>query len=129
MADISGAIISATPAIAIVLLAIGLLGYAVALGLAAFGNATDSTAWPARLGKWIADWIKENPACNLGIPCSALASFAIVSGMLRVFGPQGTDGDLHLKAFGLDFTGPSGPVTLWLLCFLAFVFSLKLLGK
>ncbi|MCA9006215.1 MAG: hypothetical protein KDA70_13165 [Planctomycetaceae bacterium] len=123
-------VVNSTPAIAIVILAAGLIGYALALALAAFGNATSTTSDLAVLGKWIADWIEQNPYCNLGIPCSALASYAIVSALLEAFPPPTEkNGDLIIKAFSLEFSGPSGPVTLWLICFLGFVFAMKLLGK
>jgi hypothetical protein len=111
------------PALAIAIVAIGLAGYAVALALAAF--------FPGALGgrgAQLADWFIASPAQNLGLPCAAIAAFAIVAALLKAF-PPSTDarGQFELRAFGLEFSGPSGPITLWLMCFLGFVLALKLL--
>lgn len=35
---------------------------------------------------------------------------------------------LSFKAFGLEFTGPAGPVSLWVICYLAMAASMKLLA-
>ena len=56
-----------------------------------------------------------------------MAAFAIVAVLLQAFPAANAEGQLTFKAFGLEFTGPSGPITLWLLCFLTFVFALRLL--
>ena len=116
-------VVTYAPALAIVLVAIGLVGYAVALILAAFFPGTLSGR-----GAQLAAWFTGSPAQNLGLPCAAISAFAIVAALLRAF-PSSTDatGQLELKAFGLEFSGPSGPITLWLMCFLGFVLALKLL--
>ncbi|MBV9286801.1 MAG: hypothetical protein JO288_03095 [Hyphomicrobiales bacterium] len=57
-----------------------------------------------------------------------MAAFAIVTILLRAFpSSQAGNDSLSFKAFGLEFSGPSGPITLWLMCFLGFVIALKLL--
>jgi hypothetical protein len=57
-----------------------------------------------------------------------MSAFAIVAVLLKAFPPAtNAAGQLSLKAFGLEFSGPSGPITLWLLCFLGFVIALRLL--
>lgn len=59
---------------------------------------------------------------------AAISAFAIVAVLLRAFPPAlDASGQLELKAFGLEFSGPSGPITLWLMCFLGFVFALRML--
>jgi hypothetical protein len=114
------------PGAAVVLVALGLLGYAVALALAAL--ATFFSSNENSLGALKA-WFMTRSTLNIGIPCSAIAAFAIVTVLLKAFPPiKDAGGGLVLKAFGLEFSGPSGPITLWLLCFLGFVFALKLLG-
>jgi hypothetical protein len=115
-------IIIFAPALAIIAVTLGLAGYIVALALATFAPNSE-------MGKPVRAWFEANAACNLGIPCSAIAAFAIVASLLRVFPPEKVDGDLAIKAFSLEFTGPSGPVTLWLICFLGFVIAIKLLTK
>jgi hypothetical protein len=109
--------------LAVAFMTLGLLGYAVALLLAAFYSRD-----PASIGGKLAAWFTAYPAQNLGLPCAAISSFAIVAVLMKAFATS-SDAALALqfKAFGLEFTGPSGPITLWLLCFLGFVFALKLL--
>jgi hypothetical protein len=111
------------PAVAIIIVAIGLFGYAIALALAAF--------FPGALGSrggHLAAWIMTAPAQNLGLPCAAISAFAIVAVLLKAFPPSSdANGPIQLKAFGLQFSGPAGPITLWLMCFFGFVIALKLL--
>jgi hypothetical protein len=113
-------VIAFAPAIAVVVTAAGLFGYAIALLLAAFFYETP-------LGDTLHTWFMESPAANIGIPCSAISAFAIVAVLLRAFPPGSEKGKLTFKAFGLQFEGPSGPITLWLMCFLGFVFAMRLL--
>ncbi len=117
------ALIEYAPALAIAAVGFGLLGYAAAMALAAFGQAAqDSLAGRLRA------WFQSAPAQNIGLPCAALSAFAIVAILLRAFPPtSGENGALSFKAFGLEFSGPSGPITLWLICFLSFVVALRLL--
>jgi hypothetical protein len=111
------------PTLAIAAVAFGLLGYAVALALAAFFSKKAGST-----GARLAAWIKTATAQNLGIPCAAISAFAIVAALLKAYPPQLNEtGQLEFKAFGLEFSGPSGPITLWLMCFLGFVLALKLL--
>jgi hypothetical protein len=115
-------LIETAPALAVAVVTIGIAAYLVMLGLAAFGShGADSTASRLRT------WIVSAPAQNLGLPVAAISAFALVAILLRAFPPADTNGQLSLKAFGLEFTGPSGPITLWLICFLGFVFALRLL--
>ena len=109
--------------LAVAFMTLGLLGYAVALLLAAFYSRD-----PASIGGKLAAWFTAYPAQNLGLPCAAISSFAIVAVLMTAFSKSSDAASaLQFKAFGLEFTGPSGPITLWLLCFLGFVFALKLL--
>jgi len=111
------------PALAIGAMTIGLIEYGAALILAAFFSETDGS-----LGAGLSAWFMDAPAQNLGIPCAALAAFAIVAALLSAFPPaSNANGQLEFKVFGLEFSGPSGPITLWLRCFLGFVVALKLL--
>jgi hypothetical protein len=116
-------IVEFAPSLAVFAVGIGLFGYAVALVLAAFFSGYEGSP-----GAQLAWWFTTAPAQNLGIPCAAVAAFAIVASLLKVFPPSSDEkGQLEFKAFGLEFTGPSGPITLWLMCFLGFVLALKLL--
>ena len=114
-------VIEYAPGLAIAVVALGLLVYAIAAAIALF-----SSEWWLR--EQLRGWFVAAPAQNIGIPCAAISAFAVVAVLLRTFPPTpGVDGPLGFKAFGLEFSGPSGPITLWLVCFLGFVFALKLL--
>jgi hypothetical protein len=103
---------------AVVIVGLGVIAYFVAMVV--YFVAADSAPQ-------LTAWFMSAPAQNIGIPCSAMASFVIVK-LLWTAVPPGTSTDgLKFKAFGLEFSGPSGPITLWLLCFLTFVSALKLL--
>lgn len=70
--------------------------------------------------------LESRPNVCFGLPFSAVASFGIVS-LLNSASPS--DKELAFKAFNLDFTGPAGPVTMWLLCFMAFIWAIKTLSN
>lgn len=108
------------PDLGIAVVTIGLFGYAIAIALAAFFSAKEGS-----LGGRLKTWFTGHPAQNLGIPCAAVSAYAIVAALLKT--SNDVSGQLAFKAFGLEFTGPSGPVTLWLMCFLAFVIAIRLL--
>ena len=67
-------LISYAPDLAILLMAIGLFGYLLALGLAAFFSRKDES-----LGARLSTWFTAHLAQNLGIPCAAISAFAIVA--------------------------------------------------
>ncbi|HKE94355.1 MAG TPA: hypothetical protein VKB34_08640 [Povalibacter sp.] len=122
MSKLPDKIVGLGPAVGVTLCIVGLVGYLLAFVLAVFFSHTS-------LGTNIKAAFEGNLAANVGIPCSALAAFALVGTLWRAFPPKQSDGQLQLKVFGLDFTGPSGPVTLWVVCFLAFIFAIRLLMK
>jgi hypothetical protein len=116
-------LIEYAPALAIAAVGVGLLGYAVAMALAAFVPGGQDT-----LAGRLRAWFQTAPAQNIGLPCAAISALAVVAVLLHAFPPSPNEnGAFSFKAFGLEFTGPSGPITLWLICFLAFVVALKLL--
>jgi len=108
------------PDFGITLATLGIFGYAIVLALAAFFSGKQDS-----LGARLRTWLTSHPAQNLGIPCATIAAYAIVAALLK--SSVETSGQLVFKAFGLEFTGPAGPITLWLMCFLAFVFAIRLL--
>ena len=121
------ALVEIAPTFAIIIAALGILGYVVALALAVYLPASETTSKNS-IGNKLRTWFEAAPAQNLGLPSAAIAAFVIVTVLLRAY-PSAPDasGSLAFKAFGLEFSGPSGPVTLWLLCFMGFVLALKLL--
>jgi hypothetical protein len=116
-------IISYAPSLSVVFVTAGLLIYSIALFLAAFVSGQ-----PDSVGARLSAWFTNAPAQNLGLPCAGIAAFAIVAALLSAFPPAlNASGQLELKAFSMEFSGPSGPITLWLMCFLGFVVAMKLL--
>jgi hypothetical protein len=67
------------------------------------------------------DVISKHFLAVTGIPLSAIAATVVIS-MFRV-----TAGRIEFKALGFQFRGASGPVVLWIFCFLAFVSGLRIL--
>ena len=60
-------------------------------------------------------------SATIGIGISAISAFCLV-GVLEV-----SRGPIEFEVLGFKFRGASGPVTLWILCFLAIIFALWLL--
>lgn len=116
-------LIEYAPTLAIAAVGVGLVGYAFAMVLAAFvAGGQDTLAGRLRA------WFQTAPAQNIGLPCAAMSAFALVAILLHAFPPSSNEsGAFAFKAFGLEFSGPSGPITLWLVCFMGFVVALRLL--
>ena len=71
---------------------------------------------------WLLQIISTHFAATIGVPLSALSAFCIVV-LLDVF----SKGDIELEIPGFKMKGASGPVILWVVCFIAFIFGLRLL--
>lgn len=67
------------------------------------------------------DLYKKNFIVIIGLPLAAIASLFIV-----VFLEQ-SQGPIEFEGLGFKFKGASGPVILWILCYLAIVVSFKTL--
>jgi|GEM_PF-1163615 len=70
---------------------------------------------------WIINQFRQNFAATLAVPLSAVAAFCIVT-LLRV-----TTGPIEIEAQGIKFSGASGPIIFWILCFIVIVFGVKIL--
>ncbi len=94
---------------------LGLVVYAILLSLYAFGVEK------------VVVMLREKPAYTFGLPICGATAFAIVSVFER-FAPSKADasGKLEFKAFGLTFSGPAGPITLWVVCYLVLVASMRI---
>jgi hypothetical protein len=106
----------AAPAIGVAIAIVGLLIYLTAGIIAVFGGQGP-----------VNDILMGNPAANVGIPCSAFAAFVIVATLWKAHPPKSVDGQLSLKLFGLEFTGPAGPISLWVVCFLSLILAVNML--
>ena len=70
---------------------------------------------------WLIKLTQSNYAALVGVPMSAVTAFCIVS-LLKV-----TNGPIEFEALGFKFRGASGPIVLWVLCFLAIVVAFRVL--
>lgn len=71
-------------------------------------------------GYWLTISLNHFPAV-IGLPGAAVAAMIIVLIFRNVEGP------IEFKVLGLAFSGASGPVILWVFCFLAIVVAIRLL--
>ncbi len=70
------------------------------------------------------EWVelaKEHASPVVGLPIATVASFLLVS-ILQV-----TAGKIEFEGLGFKFRGASGPVVLWIACFIAMAICIKLL--
>jgi hypothetical protein len=65
--------------------------------------------------------VEAHPAAMLGVPWAGGAAFVVVLALRPVFGK------MEFRALGFEFKGASGPVVLWVLCFLAEVLAIGVL--
>jgi hypothetical protein len=65
------------------------------------------------------DIASQHFAATVGLPMGAVAALFIVL-VLRA-----TSGPLEFEAIGLKFKGASGPIVLWLMCFLGIAAAIK----
>jgi hypothetical protein len=68
-----------------------------------------------------AEILKDHWSAIIGLPASAAVSFILV-----VFLRQ-TDGPIEFEGLGFKFKGAAGQVAMWVVCFLAFAGTIKLL--
>ena len=63
----------------------------------------------------------RHTAASVGLPLAALAALCIVI-LLEIY-----SGDIEFEGFGFKFKGASGPVILWVICFLSMVAAIRTL--
>jgi hypothetical protein len=92
------------------------------LGTYFFGFMIYQTIWgESDPSNWLTKLTKTHYAALVGTPMSAVTAFCIVS-LLKV-----TSGPIEFEALGFKFRGASGPIVLWVLCFLSVVAAFHLL--
>jgi len=75
------------------------------------------------------EYYGDSPLFNIGLPASALSAFGLVAIFWKLYPPkEESEEKYQLSMFGLKFSGPGGPVTLWVICFLSFVGAMKILS-
>ena len=98
-----------------ILLLAGLTVYAVIVAVALIFYREQS----------LAKLILGAPVQSMGLPLSAVAAFGLVS--LLDFGTTGEN--FEFEAFSVTFTGPAAPLTLWVVCYVTFVWSIRATSK
>jgi hypothetical protein len=75
----------------------------------------------------VALFSRSQPFFMFALPISGILAFAVVA-LLETLSPATKDesGKVEFKAFGLTFSGPAGPVTLWIAVYLTIVASAHL---
>ena len=72
---------------------------------------------------WLVKLTNDHYAALVGTPMSAVTAFCIVS-LLKV-----TSGPIEFEALGFKFRGASGPIVLWVFCFLSIAAAFHLLWR
>jgi len=70
--------------------------------------------------EWV-DIAKKHAPAVIGLPIATMAAFLLVS-VLQV-----TAGKVEFEALGFKFRGASGPIVLWIACFIAMLIGITLL--
>ena len=70
---------------------------------------------------WFLAMIKQQPAATIGIGMSAISAFCLVTVLEYARGP------IEFEFWKFKFRGASGPVVLWIMCFLAMILGVYLL--
>lgn len=82
-----------------------------------------SALGPAAPANWFTKVLEAQFAATIGVPLSAISAACIVLLLKAATGP------IEFEAVGFKFRGASGPIVLWVFCFLAIVTGMKLLWK
>jgi hypothetical protein len=69
---------------------------------------------------WVQEVIRQHFAATVGLPLTGLATFLLVQ-VLQI-----SAGQIELEVLGFKLRGASGPVVLWVVCFLTVTAALKL---
>ena len=75
--------------------------------------------------------VEAAPLLTIGIPSSALSAYIVVALFEHIFPMQKAElgQPVVIKVFGLEFSGPSGPIVLWVICFISFILATNVLKQ
>lgn len=68
-------------------------------------------------------FVLDNFGLVVGLPMAAALAFGIVAAF-----QQTAEGPVAIRLGPLEISGPAGPILLWVMCFMAAVFAIELLG-
>ena len=77
------------------------------------------TIWSGQ--PWLMQIAQDHFAATIGLPCAALVAFCIVLFL------EHSSGTIEFEGLGFKFKGASGPIVLWVFCFLAIAGAVRLL--
>lgn len=77
--------------------------------------------WADSPNNWIIETVKQHFAATIGLPLAAIAALCLV--FLLKF----SSGPIEFEGLGFKLRGASGPLVLWVICFLAISGAIKLL--
>ena len=77
--------------------------------------------WELPSSSWIMDVHRAHYAATVAVPVAMVEAFFLVL-ILKQFA-----GDMEFEVLGFKFRGASGPLVLWVLCFLTIIFAVWLL--
>ena len=77
--------------------------------------------WTWQEEGWVKDVVKQHFSATVGLPLSAIGAFLLVT-VLQI-----SSGKITLEVWGFKLSGASGPVILWVVCFLAIALGIRLL--
>lgn len=69
----------------------------------------------------IRNQLKQQPRVTFGIPLAGFVAYCLVT-LLKI-----GSGPIEFEVLGFKFRGSSGPIVLWVLCFLAITLAMKML--
>jgi hypothetical protein len=78
---------------------------------------------PASPANWFTRVLEAEFAATIGVPLSAISAACIVLLLKAATGP------IEFEALGFKFRGASGPIVLWVFCFLEIIAGMKLLWR
>src|SRR5437667_4191037 len=97
------------------------LYFAIKAAFLAYHGTSGELAGYHGISPQLAIFFREHFPVTIGLPVAAVISLLLIL-VLRE-----TTGKLEFEALGFKFRGASGPVVLWVLCYLAITLSIKLL--
>jgi hypothetical protein len=71
---------------------------------------------------WLLALVQQHYAALIGLPFAAFGALGLVLLLESHYNQQ-----IEFKALGFEFQGASGPIILWVVCFLSIALSMKLL--
>ena len=120
------------PAALLIMLAAGAIIYALGIGLYFYGSLfpmETSSNGKTTLRQGAVNFFNSSDRSYVfHIPISAACAFGMVLAFEKLSPYLKDNSSYSFEAFDLKFSGPAAPGTLWVICFLALIWSLRVLS-